>query len=246
MSRTWISVLTLILYTFALSSTSFLESAGFFEQFSQFRGQQIAVYIQVALFIIAAIIIIFMHLKIKNPTQLELGKKEPKRYIIPIAIVGFFAVFVYQIAAVTIITNLFGINAPSPNTQNLLAISKSVPVMIILISIVGPILEEFVFRKVIFGEIYNKLRGSVAIRFIIASLVSSSLFAVLHNDPTHSILYFGMGMIFSAFYVYSKRIAVPILIHIFQNSFVVIIQLTQGEKIKEIQEMTSGLLHFWM
>ena len=47
------------------------------------------VYTQVILFILAAILIIFLHFKIKNPTNLEQEHKESKRYIIPWAALGF-------------------------------------------------------------------------------------------------------------------------------------------------------------
>ena len=59
-----------------------------------------------------------------------------------------------------------------------MAIAKQLPVFILLISIVGPILEEYIFRKVIFGEIYNKIKGNRIVAFLIASIVSSILFAI--------------------------------------------------------------------
>ena len=60
-----------------------------------------------------------------------------------------------------------------------MAIAKQLPVFILLISIVGPILEEYIFRKVIFGEIYNKIKGNRIVAFLIASIVSSILFAII-------------------------------------------------------------------
>ena len=61
-----------------------------------------------------------------------------------------------------------------------MAIAKQLPVFILLISIVGPILEEYIFRKVIFGEIYNKIKGNRIVAFLIASIVSSILFAIAY------------------------------------------------------------------
>ena len=77
-----------------------------------------------------------------------------------------------------------------------MAIAKQLPVFILLISIVGPILEEYIFRKVIFGEIYNKIKGNRIVAFLIASIVSSILFAIAHNDIKFFFIYFGMGMLF--------------------------------------------------
>ncbi|PTI49318.1 hypothetical protein BU106_12645, partial [Staphylococcus xylosus] len=48
-----------------------------------------------------------------------------------------------------------------------------------------------------------------------------------------------------ALYIYTKRIWVPILVHIMQNGFVVIIQVLVGpEKIKEMQESASFIFNF--
>ncbi|MFG6219504.1 type II CAAX prenyl endopeptidase Rce1 family protein, partial [Staphylococcus aureus] len=45
------------------------------------------------------------------------------------------------------------------------------------------------------------------------------------NDFKFIPVYFGMGVIFSLAYVWTKRLAVPIIIHMLQNGFVVIFQL---------------------
>ena len=50
----------------------------------------------------------------------------------------------------------------SPNTERLMVIAKQMPVFIILISIVGPILEEFVFRKVFSEKYIMLLKGLVS------------------------------------------------------------------------------------
>ena len=67
---------------------------------------------------------------------------------------------IYQMVASLITMWLVGQPQQSPNTERIMAIAKQLPVFILLISIVGPILEEYIFRKVIFGEIYNKKRKS--------------------------------------------------------------------------------------
>lgn len=246
MSRTWVSFLTVLFYALAQYGILFFAKAGFFTGMSKSEIQYWSVNIQVILFIIATFLIIWIQFKIKNPTKLEQGTKEQKRYIIPFAIIGTFIVFIYQIFASLIITKIFNFSAQSPNTEQLITMAKSFPLLIIVIAIFGPILEEFVFRKVIFGEIFNKLRGDIKVRFIIATLVSSSLFAVFHDDPTHIIIYFGMGIIFSWLYVYTKRIIVPILVHIFQNTFVAIIQITQGENIAKLQPKVDALIQFFI
>lgn len=110
---------------------------------------QFMIYTQVSLFIVAAILIILINLYIKNPTRLEAGVKESKRYIISWALLGFCIVMVYQVVVSLIYTLVLGQQQQSPNTERLMAIAKQMPVFIILISVVGPILEEYVFRKVL-------------------------------------------------------------------------------------------------
>lgn len=113
------------------------------------------------------------------------------------------------------------------------------PIFIILISIVGPILEEFVFRKVFFGELYNAIKANRVVSFLIASIVSSLVFALAHNDMKFIPMYFGMGMIFSLAYVFTKRIAVPIGIHMLQNGTVVFMQVFGGEALKKLKNMPT-------
>ena len=64
------------------------------------------------------------------------------------------------------------------NTQRIMAVAKQLPIFIILISVVGPILEEYVFRKVFFGELYDRIKGNRIIAFLIASIVSSFTFCI--------------------------------------------------------------------
>ena len=124
-------------------------------------------------------------------------------------------------------------------------IARQFPMFIILISIVGPLLEEFVFRKVLFGEIYNMIKGYNKLAFILAAVVSSTIFSFAHSDPSHFLTYFVLGFILAGFYVYAKRIWVSILIHMMMNGTVVLMQIVIGpDKIKSLQEQTSFILHF--
>ncbi|HLR18649.1 MAG TPA: CPBP family intramembrane glutamic endopeptidase [Staphylococcus sp.] len=245
MSRLWVSILTLVIYGLAQFGAIFLHMAGLFDNLT---GKEILfanIYTQVILFIIAAFIITLINLFISNPTRLEQQPKEKKRYVILWAIIGYVAVMIYQVIAGMINMYVFGAPQTSPNTERLMKVAQEIPLFIILISVVGPILEEFVFRKVIFGELYNVMKGNKTFKFIIAATVSSIIFSAAHSDPSFFIIYFGMGFIFSALYVYTKRIWVPILVHIMQNGFVVIIQIYFGpEKIKELQESASFIFSF--
>ncbi|WP_105994216.1 intramembrane glutamic endopeptidase MroQ [Staphylococcus simulans] len=243
MSRLWFSILTLIVYGLALFGPQVLYRAGVYDNF---KGKQLMLatsYTQVILMIAAALIILWMNYKVKNKTQLELQKKVQKRFVVPWALLGLVAVLIYQVIASLINHFVFKIDQPSPNTTGIMKIIQEAPIFIVLVAIAGPLMEEFVFRKVIFGEIFNILKGNKIIRFIIAGTVSSALFASAHNDPDFIIIYFGMGFILAGFYVFTKRIAVPVLIHIFMNSYVVAIQIFFADDIKKMQESVSFIFH---
>ncbi|MCD8889553.1 CPBP family intramembrane metalloprotease [Staphylococcus arlettae] len=247
MSRLWVSILTLLIYGLAQFGPALILSTGILGNLSGENLRITGIATQVVLFFIAFIIIAVLHLKISNPTELEHQPKEKKRYIILWAFVGYFIVMIYQIIASLINIHILGAPQKSPNTERILQIANAFPIFIVLIAVIGPILEEYIFRKVIFGELYNILKGNKLVKFLIASIVSSILFSVAHGDPSFFIIYFGMGMIFSAFYVYTKRIWVPILIHVFQNGFVVVVQILIGpDKIKELQQSTSFIINFFI
>lgn len=135
-------------------------------------------------------------------------------------IIGFFLVFFGQTIAANI-EALLGIEVGSENTANLVEIAKAAPIMIITIAIIGPILEEIVFRRVIFGSLLQ------AQGFWVATLVSAVVFAAVHIDFTHILLYTVCGLIFAYLYYKTKRLLTSIVAHILLNSFVLIVSLNE-------------------
>ena len=119
---------------------------------------------------------------------------------------------------------VFHVGSGSENTKAILNIIKAMPLMIIVSSIVGPILEEIIFRKIIFGVLYEKTN------FFFAGLISSVIFGIVHQDLTHLLLYTAMGFTFAFLYVQTKRIIVPIFAHVMMNTIVVVMQLGPAQK----------------
>ncbi len=128
--------------------------------------------------------------------------------------------FAAQIIANLIETLLLGLPVDSANTQNILLIVSKYPFYLIIVSIMAPIMEEFIFRKVIFGFFYD-LTGGVG-----AAVISSLLFAFMHQD-SHILLYSSMGFVFSYLYIKTKNIATPIIAHVLMNTAVVALNLLQ-------------------
>ena len=158
------------------------------------------------------------------------GEKATTMQSIGWGIIGFFLVFFGQSFA-ALIESAMGIKAGSENTAAFMEIARIAPVMIIVIALIGPILEEFVFRRVIFGSLIQ-VQG-----FWISAIISGIIFAAVHFDFTHILLYIVCGLIFAFLYHKTKRLLTSIIAHILLNSFVVVVQLN----IDKLQQMVDTM-----
>lgn len=149
------------------------------------------------------------------------------------SILGVFMAILSQRIALLIEMDILGISPGSENTQGIMSMARAAPIFIILPAILAPILEEIIFRKIIFGSLYKKMN------FFFASLISSLIFAVVHTDFTHILMYAAMGFVFAFLYVQTKRIIVPILVHAGMNSLVVLVQYSIDPE--EMQKMLDEL-----
>ncbi|TCT18943.1 hypothetical protein EDD68_12051 [Melghiribacillus thermohalophilus] len=129
----------------------------------------------------------------------------------------FIAIFAQGIAA-NIEWYLFDIRPGSENTQFLMDIARQTPAFLIVPILYAPILEEIVFRKILFGTFYKKMN------FFLAALLSSLIFGIIHMEPEHLLIYASMGLVFAYLYVKTKRIIVPIMAHLGMNSLAVMTQ----------------------
>ncbi|WP_138420874.1 CPBP family intramembrane glutamic endopeptidase [Aquibacillus sediminis] len=133
---------------------------------------------------------------------------------------GIFLAYFAQIGSIIIETFVLGIKPGSQNTFDIMNIARAAPIFILIISIIAPVLEEVIFRKIIFGSIYKRSN------FIIAGLASALIFGLVHNDNPHILTYTAMGLVFAFLYVHTKRIIVPIIAHAAINTYAVIGQLS--------------------
>ncbi|MBP1971663.1 membrane protease YdiL (CAAX protease family) [Virgibacillus natechei] len=131
---------------------------------------------------------------------------------------GVFMAFAAQGIAGMIEVELLGIDPGSENTQEIMDIARAAPIFMIIPAIIAPILEEIIFRKIIFGQFYARTN------FFIAALLSALIFGIIHLDPTHMLIYASMGFVFAFLYVKTKRIIVPIIVHMAMNTIVVLVQ----------------------
>lgn len=131
---------------------------------------------------------------------------------------GIFLAYAVQYLAVTIETAI-GIPQGSQNTAIIMEITRLAPIFMIIPAIIAPILEEIIFRKIIFGALYEKTN------FIIAGIISALIFGIFHDELIHILIYASMGFVFAFLYVKTKRIIVPIIVHMCLNTISVSLQL---------------------
>lgn len=140
-----------------------------------------------------------------------------------IGVLYLFATNIFVNVIVIILQSLFGI--PSEISANQLSINRMLSsefaiLMIITAVILAPIVEEFVFRKAIFGLIKNTKT---------ALIISSLIFGAIHITTellegdillalTSGLSYIGGGFILGLIYIQNKKnIHINILVHMVYN-----------------------------
>src|SRR5699024_12721523 len=88
---------------------------------------------------------------------------------------------------------IFNIDTSSENTEMIMKITELAPLFSIITVLIAPILEEIVFRKIIFGALYKRMN------FILAGIISAVIFGLIHLDPTHLLIYTAMGLVFAIY-----------------------------------------------
>ncbi|ULT57307.1 CPBP family intramembrane metalloprotease [Neobacillus drentensis] len=206
-----------------------------FKHFDISQRLAVPVYL-IASFSIALIIILLILRKEMNTRSLD-EKGTSFGYSAIWAVLGvFLALFAQYVAA--IIERLLGIKMGSENTQDILKIIETLPLAILVTSIIGPILEEIVFRKIIFGALFKRYN------FFISALISSVIFALAHMEPVHILLYAAMGFTFAFLYVKTKRIIVPIFAHVSMNTMVVLVQSVYKDDIERLRREAEAIQNF--
>lgn len=192
------------------------------------------IYYQIISFAIAVIIV----LRLMKP-DMKMAQTRNNWFdseLLMWSILGVFMAYFAQAIAVVIETFVLGITPGSENTQGIMEITRTVPLFAIVPAIFAPILEEVIFRKIIFGSIYKRSN------FFIAALLSAFIFGIIHGEVEHILIYSSMGFVFAFLYVKTKRIIVPILVHMTLNTMSVILQYSvDPEEIDKIQQQWNQM-----
>ncbi|KRL06629.1 CAAX family protease [Liquorilactobacillus hordei DSM 19519] len=167
---------------------------------------------------IAGIFFMF-YLNYKLPFKNRLEEKSSSMTsILLLGVVGTFLALIIQKVSMFAEVYLLHQSAVSENTSQIMTIVSHYPYYLIYVTIAAPVMEEFIFRKVFFGNI------ATFINPISAVLISSILFSIAHADG-HYLTYACLGIVLSFIYYKAHDIKAPIITHILMNLLIVALQL---------------------
>ncbi|GAB4074109.1 CPBP family intramembrane metalloprotease [Barrientosiimonas marina] len=192
-----------------------------------------SIYWSIFSFLAALVLVLWlMRPDIKAPAH---PQASPVWEVILWGIAGLCMAYFANTIASVIETTVFGINPSSQNTQQIMEITRTVPLFAVITALVAPILEEIIFRKIIFGGLYKRMN------FFFAAALSALIFGLIHGEPEHILVYASMGFVFAFLYVQTKRIIVPIIVHMALNTLSVIVQLSLDPE--DLEKMMQELDH---
>ena len=96
------------------------------------------------------------------------------------------------------------------------------------IGVLGPIIEELIFREGILGHM---LRGGM--NKWVAITASSLVFGIIHLNPAQIPFATAMGFIFGIIYYKTGNIVIPVILHVLNNSNAVWVMYTLGDAAKD-------------
>jgi uncharacterized protein len=161
------------------------------------------------------------------------GKKTTLLAAISWGFLGFLLLLVGQTIA-AYIEMAIGIPPGSANTQTIVNIAEVVPFAIVAVVLFGPVMEELVFRRVVFGSL------NMTTNFFVATSISALVFALVHMEFSHLLLYFTTGLVLAFLYQKTKRIITPIIAHVLLNGYVMLIGLNM-DKIQDFLKQLENL-----
>ncbi|WP_156291090.1 CPBP family intramembrane glutamic endopeptidase [Oceanobacillus salinisoli] len=225
-NRYWYIILTYILTQLSSFPAAIIAIRYFSDYYTE-----VVIYWSIFSFLLALLITLWL---LKPEMRMQSHRNASSiGHVILWAIIGFFMAYIVQVSASLIEIRVFGMEAGSENTQGIMEIARAFPLFMIVPAIIAPILEEVIFRKVIFGSLYKRMN------FFLAALLSSLVFGAIHGELQHILVYSSMGFVFAYLYVKTKRILTPIIVHAALNTMTVLAQYSLTPE--EIQQQLDQL-----
>ncbi|MEE6726073.1 type II CAAX endopeptidase family protein [Pediococcus acidilactici] len=177
------------------------------------------IWVETIDYLVGTALLVIINLKNSEINQIE-TRRIPFFRAIAWGIIGTALVIVLQFA-VSYVTFVLGQNPASANTATLVTLAKINPFFVLAITVGAPIMEELVFRKVLFGNLSTLFGMRSNLGLTIMAIISSLAFAFMHND-SHIFLYAAIGLLFCWLYHKTGRIQTSMIAHILMNSLVVL------------------------
>lgn len=177
------------------------------------------IWVETIDYLVGAALLMVINLKNSEINQIE-TRRIPFFRAIAWGIIGTALVIVLQFV-VSYVTFILGQNPASANTATLVTLAKINPFFVLAITVGAPIMEELVFRKVLFGNLSTLFGMRSNLGLTIMAIISSLAFAFMHND-SHIFLYAAIGLLFCWLYHKTGRIQTSMIAHILMNGLVVL------------------------
>lgn len=177
------------------------------------------IWVETIDYLVGAALLVVINLKNNEINQIE-TRRIPFFRAIAWGIIGTALVIVLQFV-VSYVAFILGQNPASANTATLVTLAKINPFFVLAITVGAPIMEELVFRKVLFGNLSTLFRMRSNLGLTIMAIISSLAFAFMHND-SHIFLYAAIGLLFCWLYHKTGRIQTSMIAHILMNGLVVL------------------------
>lgn len=177
------------------------------------------IWVETIDYLVGAALLVVINLKNSEINQIE-TRRIPFFRAIAWGIIGTALVIVLQFV-VSYVTFILGQNPASANTATLVTLAKINPFFVLAITVGAPIMEELVFRKVLFGNLSTLFGMRSNLGLTIMAIISSLAFAFIHND-SHIFLYAAIGLLFCWLYHKTGRIQTSMIAHILMNGLVVL------------------------
>ncbi|HWJ02175.1 MAG TPA: type II CAAX endopeptidase family protein, partial [Verrucomicrobiae bacterium] len=145
----------------------------------------------------------------------------PFSRIIISAAKGFLAVFVFYFIY-AIVLSLTGLNPPEKNVYTFLLSQRDIIYVVLnmfLAAVLAPILEETLFRGIIFAALRNRMG------FWLAAIFSAALFSGLHFDIWGFAYRMFLGVVLAYLYEKNESLYPSMALHAMNNGFVFILWL---------------------
>ncbi len=116
--------------------------------------------------------------------------------------------------------------------------STSVLMSLLLMAVFPAIVEEFAFRKVLFGVMRKHGYG-------VAAVFSSLMFALMHQNIIQIIFAFGMGLLLCKLYERTGKLIYCMLVHFINNAYAVLLGAApMSAEIMTYIEIAIGIIGF--